>query len=157
MVVHISRLDRDNLLHEYKIDTQRLMPWPVLNAPFEASYACCRAGTVSKLHTHHEQEIFIAVSGEVEVECGGERKPFRAGDVCYFTPGQLHRVHNSSDQDFEFFSIWWDMAMVDAFVANHTGSTTETLAAEAAAKSDELTRRAAEIEAAEGQQVEVDA
>ena len=151
MVVHIARLERDNLLHEYKIDTQRLMPWPVLNAPFEASYACCRAGTVSKLHAHHEQEIFVALSGEVEVECGGERKVFRAGDVCYFTPGQLHRVHNTSDQDFEFFSIWWDTAMTHAFLENHSGSETEKLSQEAAAKSDELSQRADEIEATEQQ------
>jgi mannose-6-phosphate isomerase-like protein (cupin superfamily) len=149
MVVHISRLDRDNLLHEYSVDTQRLMPWDVLNAPFEASYAICRANTVSKLHTHHEQEIFIAVSGECIVECGGERQPFRAGDVTYFTPGQLHRVHNNNDEDFVFYSIWWDPEMAKRFLENHAGSETEKLAAVAAAKASENAAKAEEIEAAE--------
>lgn len=149
MVVHISRLDRDNLLHEYSVDTQRLQPWEVLNAPFEASYAICRANTVSKLHTHHEQEIFIAVSGECIVECGGERQPFRAGDVTYFTPGQLHRVHNHNDEDFVFYSIWWDPAMVRRFLDNHAGSETEQLAAVAAASVDENAAKADAIEAAE--------
>ena len=149
MVVHISRLDRDNLLHEYAVDTQRLMPWAVLNAPFEVSYAICRAGTISKLHTHHEQEIFLAVSGECVVECGGELKPFRAGDVTYFTPGQLHRVHNHNDEDFVFFSVWWDPAMAHRFLDTHSGSATEALAAEAAAKAEANARTADEIEAAE--------
>jgi mannose-6-phosphate isomerase-like protein (cupin superfamily) len=149
MVVHISRLDRENLLHEYSVDTQRLMPWAVLNAPFEVSYAICRANTVSKLHTHHEQEIFVAVSGEVEVECGGERQPFRAGDVCYFTPGQLHRVHNHHDEDFVFTSIWWDPEMSHRFLAEHAGSETEKLAAEAREKEDENAATAAAIENSE--------
>ncbi|MGH3463918.1 MAG: cupin domain-containing protein [Kribbellaceae bacterium] len=149
MVVHISRLDPDNLLHEYGVDTQRLMPWQVLNAPFEASYAVCRAGTVSKLHTHHEQEIFVALSGECVVECGGDRQPFRAGDVTYFTPGQLHRVHNSSDQDFVFYSIWWDPEMAHRFLAAHTGSLTEALAAAAVENAAENAKTADTIETAE--------
>lgn len=149
MVVHISRLDRENLVHEYSVDTQRLMPWAVLNAPFEVSYAVCRANTVSKLHTHHEQEIFVAVSGECIVECGGERQPFRAGDVCYFTPGQLHRVHNHNDEDFVFTSIWWDPDMSHRFLAEYAGSETEALATEAAAKADENAATAEAIETAE--------
>ncbi len=149
MVVHISRLDRGNLLHEYGVDTQRLQPWPVLNAPFETSYAVCRAGTVSKLHTHHEQEIFVAVSGECVVECGGERQSFGAGDVAYFTPGQLHRVHNLTDEDFVFCSIWWDPEMAHRFLAEYAGSDTETFAAEAAANADENARTAEAIETAE--------
>jgi mannose-6-phosphate isomerase-like protein (cupin superfamily) len=149
MVVHISRLDRENLLREYSVDTQRLMPWAVLNAPFELSYAVCRANTVSKLHTHHEQEIFVAVSGEVEVECGGERQTFRAGDVCYFTPGQLHRVHNHHDEDFVFTSIWWDPEMSHRFLAGYAGSETERLADEAREKEDENAATAEAIENSE--------
>ncbi|MDX2970019.1 cupin domain-containing protein [Kribbella solani] len=149
MVVHISRLGRDNLLHEYSVDTQRLLPWPVLNAPFELSYAVCRANTVSKLHTHHEQEIFVAVSGRVEVECGGERQPFAAGDVCYFTPGQLHRVHNHSNEDFVFTSIWWDPEMAHRFLAEYAGSETERLAAAAREQETENAATAAAIEKSE--------
>ena len=107
------------------------------------------AGTVSKLHTHHEQEIFVAVSGECVVECGGERQPFRAGDVSYFTPGQLHRVHNTGDEDFVFCSIWWDPEMSHRFLAEYAGSDTERFAVEAAAKVDENGRAAEAIESAE--------
>ncbi len=149
MVVHISRLDRDNLLHEYGVDTQRLQPWPILNAPFEVSYAVCRAGTVSKLHTHHEQEIFVAVSGECVVECGGERQPFQAGDVSYFTPGQRHRVHPHTHEDFVFCSIWWDPARAHRFLAEYAGSDAEALAAKAAANANENAQAAEAAETAE--------
>lgn len=117
MGIEVVRLNREKLQHEYGCDTQRLMPWEVLNAPFEASWATVRAGTHSKLHSHHEHEIFIAIRGEVMIECGGEQAPFRAGDVAFFTPGEQHRVLNDSDEDFEFYSVWWDGEMAQQFLA----------------------------------------
>lgn len=116
MGIEITRLNRDKLVHEYGCDTQRLMPWAVLNAPFEASWATVRAGTHSKLHSHHEREIFIAIRGEVVIECNGERAPFRSGDVAYFTPGEEHRVLNDTDEDFEFYSVWWDTEMAERYL-----------------------------------------
>ena len=117
MTVHVVRLQRDRLRHEYGTDTQRLQPWDVLDAPFESSWAVVRAGTRSQLHAHHEHEIFVAVRGEAEVECGGERTAFRAGDVAFMPPGAEHRVLNDGGQDFEFYSIWWDDEMAAAFGA----------------------------------------
>jgi mannose-6-phosphate isomerase-like protein (cupin superfamily) len=117
MGVEVTRLQRASLVNEYGCDTQRLFPWPVLNAPFEASWATVRAGTHSILHSHHEREIFIAIRGEVLVECGGETAPFRSGDVAFFTPGEEHRVLNDSAQDFEFYSVWWDPEMAEKFLA----------------------------------------
>jgi mannose-6-phosphate isomerase-like protein (cupin superfamily) len=119
MAVEISRLNRDNLLHEYGVDTQRLMPWAVLNAPFESSFAVVRAGTHSMLHSHHEHEIFVAVRGEAVVECDGDRAPLRMGDVVFFTPGLEHRVLNDGAEDFEFYSIWWDEELAQRFVARN--------------------------------------
>jgi mannose-6-phosphate isomerase-like protein (cupin superfamily) len=117
MAVQVVRLQRDNLLHEYGCDTQRLQPWAVLNAPFEGSFATVRAGTQSTLHSHHEHEIFIAIRGEVTIECDGDRAPFRSGDVAFFQPGLEHQVINDTDQDFEFYSVWWDQDMAENFIA----------------------------------------
>jgi mannose-6-phosphate isomerase-like protein (cupin superfamily) len=117
MGIQVVRLDRDNLKHEYGCDTQRLMPWAVLNAPFEASWATVRAGTHSTLHSHHEREIFIAIRGEVMIECDGKQAPFRSGDVAFFQPGLQHRVLNDGDEDFEFYSVWWDGEMAQRFLA----------------------------------------
>jgi mannose-6-phosphate isomerase-like protein (cupin superfamily) len=116
MAVEVVGLRRDRLQHEYGVDVQRLVPWAALNSPFEGAWAVVRAGTDSTLHSHHECEIFIAVRGEAVVECDGERSPFRTGDVALFQPGQNHRVLNDRDEDFEFYSIWWDQAMARRFL-----------------------------------------
>jgi mannose-6-phosphate isomerase-like protein (cupin superfamily) len=117
MTVNVVRLQRDSLQPEYGVDAQRLKPWSVLNAPFEGAWAVVRAGTDSVLHSHHEHEIFIAVRGEAVIECDGERSPFRTGDVAFFRPGSQHRVLNGNDQDFEFYSVWWDKEMAEHFIS----------------------------------------
>lgn len=117
MAVDVVRLERDHLVHEYGCDTQRLLPWAVLNAPFEGSWAVVRAGTWSDLHSHHEHEIYIAVRGEVMIESDGQRTAFRSGDVAFFRPGSVHRVLNDGAEDFEFYSVWWDREMAERFIA----------------------------------------
>lgn len=116
MTVEVSRLNRDALVREYGVDTQRLQPWAVLNAPFEASWAVVRAGTASTLHSHHEHEIFVAVSGDAVIECEGEKVAFRTGDVAFFQPGRRHQVLNDNLEDFEFYSVWWNQEMAERFV-----------------------------------------
>ena len=71
-------------------------------------------------HAHHEYEIFIAISGDAELEVDGERRPFKAGDIATSTPAQAHRVINDGDADFELYAMWWDTDMSDKFVARHT-------------------------------------
>lgn len=117
MSVAVVRLERDKLQPEYGVDAQRLQPWAVLNAPFESAWAVVRAGTHSTLHSHHEHEIFVAVRGEAVIECDGDQTPFRTGDVAFFKPGLLHRVLNDGDEDFEFYSIWWDQSMAQRFIS----------------------------------------
>jgi mannose-6-phosphate isomerase-like protein (cupin superfamily) len=112
-IVHL----KSELLHEYGLDTQRLFPWEVLNAPFEGSWAFAAPHSASTLHSHHEHEIFIAVRGSAVIECEGERKPFAAGDVAFFRPGRRHRLLNDTDEQFAFYSVWWDGEMSERFLA----------------------------------------
>ena len=116
MGADIVHLQRDNLLHEYGLDTQRLQPWAVLNAPFESSWAVARPHTSSTLHSHHEHEIFIAVRGSAVIECDGDRTSFAAGDVAFFKPGRQHRLLNDNDDEFVFYSVWWDEEMSERFL-----------------------------------------
>jgi mannose-6-phosphate isomerase-like protein (cupin superfamily) len=117
MGIDVVRLQRDSFQPEYGVDAQRLKPWAVLNSPFEGAWAVVRANTHSTLHSHHEHEIFIAVRGEAVIECDGDRAPFRTGDVAFFRPGRQHRVLNDNDEDFEFYSVWWDQEMSEQFIA----------------------------------------
>jgi mannose-6-phosphate isomerase-like protein (cupin superfamily) len=112
-IVHL----KPDLLHEYGLDTQRLMPWDVLNAPFEGSWAFARPHSHSTLHSHHEHEIFIGVRGSAVIECDGDQTPFAAGDVAFFRPGRKHRLLNDGDEDFVFYSVWWDGEMSERFLA----------------------------------------
>jgi mannose-6-phosphate isomerase-like protein (cupin superfamily) len=117
----IRGLNREQLVHENGLDAQRLLPWPVLNAPFEGSWCVIRPGTASTAHAHHEYEIFIAMRGEAFLESRGDRRPFNAGDIVHFTPGVEHRVVNDSGEDFEMYSVWWDLEMAERFAERHGG------------------------------------
>jgi mannose-6-phosphate isomerase-like protein (cupin superfamily) len=119
MAVDVVSLRPDNLLHEYGLHTQRLQPWDVLNAPFESSWALALPGTRSTLHSHHEHEIFIAVRGAAVIECDGEETPFAAGDVAFFQPGKRHRLLNDGEDEFMFYSVWWDEEMSERFLARN--------------------------------------
>lgn len=115
----IHPLNRDALRHENGLDAQRLLPWSALNAPFEGSWCVIRPGTASTAHSHHEYEIFIALSGEAVLESEGERAPFVAGDIVRFAPHTEHRVINETDADFEMYSVWWDADMATRYLDRH--------------------------------------
>jgi mannose-6-phosphate isomerase-like protein (cupin superfamily) len=121
-MIDIRSLDREHLTRAYGLDSQRLLPWPVLNAPFEGAWCILRPGEESTPHAHHEYEIFIALAGSGVLIVDDERRPFAAGDIAHLTPGSRHRVVNDSGQDFEYYGIWWDTEMSAAFVARHETS-----------------------------------
>jgi mannose-6-phosphate isomerase-like protein (cupin superfamily) len=121
--MEIRRLDRENLTRDYGIDGERLLPWPVLNAPFEGAWCVVRPDTESTPHSHHEYEIFIAMAGRSTLVADDEKREFAAGDIAYLPPGSTHRVVNESTQDFEYYSIWWDTDMSAAFAARHAEPT----------------------------------
>lgn len=115
----IRALDRANLTKAYGLDSQRLLPWAELNAPFEGAWCILRAGDESTPHAHHEYEIFIAVSGSAELDIDGERHPFTAGDIVHLLPGSMHKVVNDTPGDFEYYGIWWDTEMAGKFLTRH--------------------------------------
>lgn len=112
--MEIRRLDRDRLGPDNN-HSQRLLPWPVLNAPFEAAWSVVAPGTATTAHAHHEYEIFVAVSGTAELLSEGERSPFTEGDVVHFPPHTEHQVVNNGDADFQMYSVWWDRDMTERF------------------------------------------
>ena len=116
--MEIRSLDRDQLGPDNNY-SQRLMPWPAVNAPFEGAWCVIKPGESSTKHAHHEYEIFIAMSGEAVLESAGERTSFVAGDIVHFPPFVDHQVINESGTDFEMYTVWWDVAMTNAFALRH--------------------------------------
>jgi mannose-6-phosphate isomerase-like protein (cupin superfamily) len=121
--MQIRRLDRENLTRAYGIDSERLLPWSALNAPFEGAWCVLRPGDESTAHAHHEYEIFIAMVGRATLLVDGGRREFAAGDIAHLPPGCTHQVVNDRTGDFEFYSIWWDTDMSARFVARHEEAT----------------------------------
>ncbi|MEV0678819.1 cupin domain-containing protein [Actinosynnema sp. NPDC050436] len=121
-MMEIRKLDRDNLKQDNGLVAQRLMPWSLVNAPFEGSWCVVRPGAESGAHGHHEYEIWVAMSGESHILTEAGETPFVAGDVVHFTPHERHQVVNRGDADFEFYAIWWDAEMSEKFSARHEES-----------------------------------
>lgn len=118
-MIEIRRLDRENLTRAYGLDSERLLPWDVLNAPFEGAWCVVRPGDVSTAHSHHEYEIFIAMKGRATLVVEDERRELVEGDIAHLIPGTTHQVLNENDGDFEYYAIWWDADMSTAFKARH--------------------------------------
>jgi mannose-6-phosphate isomerase-like protein (cupin superfamily) len=117
--MEIRPLLREELVRENGADGKRLLPWPMLNAPFEGAWVVLNAGGATGVHSHHEYEMWIAMTGEAEVEASGERQALRAGDIIHFPPHTVHRVINESGADFQFYAVWWDAEMTQRFAGRH--------------------------------------
>lgn len=116
----IRHLDRPHLNRENGADAQRLVPWPLLNAPFEGSWCEIPVGGATGEHGHHEYEIMIAMSGQAEVAAEGERRTFAAGDIVHFPPNTAHSIVNVGEETFQMYCVWWDTDLSQAFLAQHT-------------------------------------
>src|SRR4029077_5815227 len=82
-MIEIHNLDRAHLPRAYGLDSQRLLPWPALNAPFEGAWCILRAGEESTPHGHHEYEVFIAMAGRSTLSVDREQFEFAAGDIVH--------------------------------------------------------------------------
>lgn len=118
----IKPLVREKLNHENGADAQRLVPWPLLNAPFEGSWCVIPPGGHTGRHGHHEYEVMIAMTGSAEVECDGVRRAFDAGSIVHFPPNNDHSIVNVGEGDFQMYCIWWDTDMSHVFLDRHSGS-----------------------------------
>lgn len=113
----VRTLDIENLQSEYGVLTQRLLPWPMLRAPFEGAWAVLEPGAATTPHAHHEHELFIATQGSATISAGEEVRPFNAGDTAYLPPGEVHQIVNVGDSQFRMYSVWWDLQLAARFSA----------------------------------------
>jgi quercetin dioxygenase-like cupin family protein len=119
--MHIRPLVREAMVRENGADGQRLVPWDVLNAPFEGAWVRVPAHGGTGAHSHHEYEMFIGIKGSAVLESKGERREFHVGDLVHMPPHTEHRVINDNPEDFEFYAVWWDPEMSATFMSRHEG------------------------------------
>jgi mannose-6-phosphate isomerase-like protein (cupin superfamily) len=64
------------------------------------------AGQRFAKHYHEDmQELFVVISGEVEMTAGNETVLLRRGDAVIVEPGEIHQMHNAGTQDAEYLAI----------------------------------------------------
>jgi mannose-6-phosphate isomerase-like protein (cupin superfamily) len=117
-MMQVHNLDRAALGPDNNF-SQRLLPWPQLNAPFEGAWCVVNPGDATQSHAHHEYEIFIAMSGSAVLVSGDERRPFTHGDIVHFPPHVDHQVVNESEVPFEMYAVWWDGQLAHRFAVRH--------------------------------------
>jgi len=55
---------------------------------------------------HEKDELYVIISGTGEFFCGGDRQPFKPGDMLFVPAGVDHRFENFSD-DFATWVIFY--------------------------------------------------
>jgi oxalate decarboxylase/phosphoglucose isomerase-like protein (cupin superfamily) len=106
------------LSHEYGVDGTRLLPWQGAHFPFGGAWCVVRPGTQSLDHVNapkDENELFIVISGQASVVVGDETHSVAKGDMVFIQHGLSHHITNNSDEDFHFYSIWWNSETVDTY------------------------------------------
>lgn len=116
MIEIFKKMDWTELVHEYKLDGKRLLPWENWSMPFGGAWCVVRSKSESLKHLHDEQEMFVIVSGNARVHVGTEVFEAQKGDFIAIPPGKNHYVENVSDTDFHFFTIWWEESSCKAFL-----------------------------------------
>jgi methionyl-tRNA synthetase len=66
-------------------------------------------GTTCKFNRHHESEIYVILSGSVDLICDQSRTPLTAGDVVVLEPFETHSlVNTSTDDPSRLISLYWE-------------------------------------------------
>lgn len=118
---YISKMDWGSLQHEYELDAKRLLPWDVINAPFEGAWCVVRPRTTSTPHQHDESELFIVISGIADVFVDMVPHSVRKGDLVSIPVGKEHYISNQSDEDFHMYTIFWSTQSAEAFINRRSG------------------------------------
>lgn len=112
----LRKMDWNELKHEYQLDGKRLLPWQGWDMPFGGAWCVVRPNTDSLRHAHEEQEMFIVASGRAKIRLDDEFIEVTKGDFIAIPPDKEHYVINETDEDFHFFTMWWDRETVTEFL-----------------------------------------
>lgn len=104
---------------EYNCDLRRLFPWkgtvqtkrPITE--FGTIWVRVRAGEAVDRHDHDEEEAFIVLSGEAELQLEAQTTLLTKGDVAYVPRFWTHQITNKSNEAFEFLDVYWDFGIGD--------------------------------------------
>jgi len=99
---------------EYNADLRRLLPWPDhvdSKRPlteFGSILVTIRPTEDVDAHRHDEEECFIVISGQAELELEGQTTRLHPGDVVYIPRFWIHQLRNPHPTPFTFLDLYWD-------------------------------------------------
>lgn len=74
---------------------------PLLGTSMMLSFARYEPGAEAPLHAHVEEQIFVMLEGELEMELGGEIRIMRPGDVALIPSWTPHRVTAGAEAAYQ--------------------------------------------------------
>ncbi|WP_433260867.1 cupin domain-containing protein [Actinosynnema sp. CS-041913] len=119
--VDIRRGEHERVSRNFGLDFKLLHPWPGMTTPFRGAWCIVRPGDVTEPHAHGEDEIMIAMAGGGVLVTDEGRIECAAGDIVFMPANTGHSVVNEGDEDFSYYSIWWDRAMSTEFLDAESG------------------------------------
>ncbi|MGT4068598.1 UNVERIFIED_CONTAM: cupin domain-containing protein [Aeromonas hydrophila] len=112
----IQRNSEAKFSDEYNCKLRRLFPWgqKVNTSRSLTEFGCIwvvvEPGKDVDRHSHDEEEAFIVLSGECQLEISGEYTKISEGDVVYIPRHYEHQLRNlSSSTPFVMIDIYWDL------------------------------------------------
>lgn len=70
------------------------------------NWACLPAGSAFRAHYHEDmEEVFVILTGRVEMTVDQEVIELHAGDAIQIAPGEVHRMQNVTDADLEYLVV----------------------------------------------------
>lgn len=67
---------------------------PLVGRNLLASFVRYEPNSVAPLHAHEEEQIFVVLEGEIELQMGGERRLMRPGDAALIPAWVLHSARS---------------------------------------------------------------
>ena len=107
--VTVRSLDRTRMSWAYRMDLQDAFDTQIIpGLPFGSVFGAVRPHSISKLHGHHDGEIFLILNGRSEVRIDEESYSLTGGDLIYLPPFSMHYIANDSDESFDLVSLYWE-------------------------------------------------
>lgn len=108
-MMKVRKASSDGINSEYGGEFRRLYPWEgVANPPWGGAWMTIAPDQSSITHAHDEEETFLILSGNGEMEVDGEKRLVEKGDVIYLPRFSKHKLRNISSTDpLELLCVWW--------------------------------------------------
>lgn len=109
--MYSKQIDRSMMRQEYGVLVCRLLdhlPKDISTSFGTAIIEVEPLGAVD-LHSHHEHELWVLISGKGIFEAGGLTTPASGSTLFYMKPHQEHSIKNTDPEVIlKFLSIWWN-------------------------------------------------